>query len=137
MVSKFIIKQGQWTLLNLSEVDRMKTKVTIIFISLLAAVICMTGGYGQWKETLTIKGDIDVIESDLETGESLYSTTPALDTPALEYSPHPVKNIEEDILGGAGENSSPQEPAESSTPSAAVDSESQSPGDNGGPAAEQ
>lgn len=38
----------------------MKKKVIVIALSLVFAFVLMSGGYGLWQDTLTIKGNIEV-----------------------------------------------------------------------------
>jgi len=45
----------------------MKIRLIILFISILAAVLILSAGYGLWEERLVIKGYINVVRPEAET----------------------------------------------------------------------
>lgn len=42
----------------------MKPKIISILLSLVAAFLLLSGGYGLWEKELTIKGTIEVVDPD-------------------------------------------------------------------------
>jgi len=42
----------------------MKIKIYFILVSLLCAIIFVSGGYGYWQKDLTIEGNITVVKPD-------------------------------------------------------------------------
>jgi len=64
----------------------MKTRLLVIILSILAAGIFMSGGYGLWEKTMIIKGTIEVARPDTsnsqppQEGQIMYIDVPG---PAL------------------------------------------------------